>query len=362
MMDTGVKLFLKRWILCTIACVAATVALFAARSEGAPAVAPTTQPAAPVRTFGATDLALQMNGATGEMARWLKAYDVPAKPFQYTMQLIEDADGIQVYRLVFASPFHSPFPENNVVPAEFYLPKKHDGKIPAAVVLDIMYGNAVVPRGMARGLAAQGVAALYMPMAYYNTRRPPRHAHVNWLEADPTRAVDPPRQTVMDIRRAKAILAARPEVDAKRIGITGVSLGGIMTALAAGVDGEFDRVVPILAGGDLATLIFHTRETRRVCEAFQARGYDRAKVAELMAPVEPTHFAARIDPKTCLMINGDHDEVIPKACTLDLWKAAEKPTLLWLPSGHYSAAWYLPTIKQTTIDFLKGEDVKALDF
>lgn len=322
----------------------------------------TTRPAAPVVTRTASDVPLQMKGARGELATWLKAFDLPPEKFQYITQFIEEDDGVQVYRLVFPSPFKSPFPENNVVPAEFYLPKDRALKIPAAIVLDIMAGNSVVPRGLARGMASQGVAALYMPMAYYNARRPRNGAHMRFFEADAARAVDPPKQTVMDIRRAKAILASRAEIDPRRIGITGVSLGGIMTSMAAGVDGDFYRVVPILAGGDLAAMIFHAPETRRIRQSFLDNGIDQAELEQVFAPIEPLHFASRIDPRRCLMINASGDEIIPKRCTMDLWRAAGNPTLLWLPSGHYSAGWFLPTIRQTAIAFLKGEEVSRLRF
>ena len=327
-----------------------------------PLVPPATQSTAPIESCSAKDLPLRLEGTAGEQRQWLESFDVPPRSFDYTIQLIEQEDQIEVFRLVFASPFVSPFPENNVVPAEFYVPRNPTGKVPAAIVLDIMYGNAVVPRGLARGLAMQGVAAVYLPMAYYNARRPKGNAHVKWIDEDPTRALQPIRQTVMDIRRAESILASRPEVDPARIGITGVSLGGIMTSIAAGVDGHFWRVCPILAGGDLPDMIFHARETRGVKQKLIEKGIDEQKLEPIMAPVEPLHFAQRIDAARCLMINANADEVIPKACTLALWQAIGKPTLLWLPSGHYGAAWYLPTIKQTAIDFLKGQSITRLEF
>src|SRR5438105_3508039 len=216
-----------------------------AKQPEKPAEAP---PTAPLEKLQATDLPLNLKGATGELAEWLKPFDVKPETFTYTMQLVEDEDDIRVYRLIYHSPFNSPFPENNLIPAEYYVPrefpKDSSGKIPGVVVLDIMHGNAVVARGMARGLAGQGAAALYIPMAYYNARRPKDNAHLRYFDQDPTRTIEAVRQTVMDVRRAKSILASRPEVDGHRLGITGVSLGGIVCALAAGVDGEFDRVVP----------------------------------------------------------------------------------------------------------------------
>lgn len=325
-------------------------------------VYPATQPSAPIHSFAATDLPLQTDAATAQQADWLKAFAYPTQHFDYTMQLIEDDDGVQVYRLVFDSPYKSPFPENNIVPAELYLPKDRTGPIPAAIVLDILYGNAIVPRGLARGLAAQGVAAVYLPMAYYNSRRPKGDPHLRWFDANPSRSIDAVRQTVMDIRRGKAILASRPEIDPNRIGITGVSLGGIVTSIAASVDGSFYRVCPILGGGDLADLIFHAPEVRKVREQLIAKGIDEQKLAPIMAPIEPLNFASRIDPRRCLMINASKDEVIPKTCTTELWQAIGKPTILWVPSGHYTAALYLPAIQQTAIDFLKGKAVEKLEY
>lgn len=322
---------------------------------------PTTVPAVTER-LTAHDVPLSTAGASGRQREWLKAYEVGPHDFTYTTRMIEEGDDVDVYLLDFPSPFKSPFPENNVVPAELYLPKERSGKIRAAIVLDILHGNAIVARGLSRGLASGGVAALYVPMAYYNARRPKDRAHERFIDSDPKRVADPAGQTVMDIRRAKAILAQRPEIDRDHIGITGVSLGGIIAALAAGVDGTFDRVCPILAGGDVASLTFHTRETRVAKERLLARGIDLPKLENLLAPVEPTHFASRIDSKRCLMINAKNDEVIPKESTDKLWRSLGEPTILWVPAGHYSAGLFLPTIRRTAVDFLKGNPVDRLEY
>lgn len=323
--------------------------------------AATTQPAA-TEHFSTRDVPLLTNRAGGKLHEWLRLYQVEPQSFSYTLQLIQEGEDVEIYRLVFPSPFKSPFPENNVVPAELYLPKERSGKLRAAIVLDILQGNGIVARGLSRGLASGGVAALYVPMAYYGARRPKDRAHERFIDSDPKRVADPARQTVMDIRRARAILSQRPEIDPDHIGITGVSLGGIIASLAAGVDGTFDRVCPILAGGDVASLTFHTRETRVAKERLVARGVDLPKLEELLAPVEPTHFASRLDPSRCLMINARNDEVIPRESTDLLWKAIGKPTILWVPAGHYSAGLFLPTIRRAAVDFLKGNPVDRLEY
>ena len=328
-----------------------------------PATQPaTTQPA--TQTFEATDQPLKLNGATGQAADWLKTFDVPPQRFAYTLQFLTEDDGLRIYRLTYPSPYQSPWPQNNTVPAELYLPKRVNdpsGKLHAAIVLDILDGSAVIPRGLCRGLAEQGVAALYVPQACYGPRRPPDNAHYQLFMKDPSKAIDNTRQTVMDVRRAKAILAARSEIDPQRISITGVSLGGIMTALAAGVDGEFYRVVPILAGGDLAAITFHARETRLIRTAIESKGMTLADAEKLMAPIDPLNFASRIDPRSCLMINAARDEVIPKETTEALNKAIGSPQILWTPLGHYSSALFLPNLRQRTIEFSQGKKVEGLD-
>ena len=62
--------------------------------------------------------------------------------------------------------------------------------------------------------------------------------------------------------RTTDLLASRPEIDADRIGITGISLGGIVAATAAGNEPRLQRAVFILSGGDLLPLINHAKETR----------------------------------------------------------------------------------------------------
>ena len=312
-------------------------------------------PDAPVEAFEAADLPLDLRGANGKLADLLRPFDTERRPFKYTTQLIAEEDSFRVYRVTFPSPFETPWPENNVVPAEYYLPREAAAakKVPAAVVLDIMDGSAILPRVMARAAAQNGLAALYVPMPCYNDRRPPGDPHKRMLREDPARAADGMKQTVMDVRRAKAVLASRPEVRGDSIGITGISLGGIMTSLAAGVDGQFNRVAPILSGGDVAAITFHANETRKIRAAMEEKGMTLADAADVFAPVEPLSFASRIDPDRCLMINAANDEVIPKQNTLALRKALGEPQIVWLQAGHYSSLTFFPLMQKTVIEFLR---------
>lgn len=312
-------------------------------------------------TCEATDQPLDLKDAAGQTAQWLAAFDHPSQKFTYTLSAPQKQSAVSVHRVKFDSPFKSPFPENNVVPGELYLPGDAEGKVPAVIVLDILQGNSLLARIMAGRLAREGIAALYISMPYYNERRPANGAHERMLSDDPAKAIQALRQTVMDVRRAKALLASRPEIDAARIGITGISLGGIMTALAAGVDGGFYRVVPILGGGDIASILFNAQETRRVRKMLPEK-LTQAALAEFLAPVEPLNFASRIRADRCLMINAEKDETIPKANAEALAKAIGGPTMIWSPLGHVNSAIYLPNILQKTADFFNEKPVEGLEF
>jgi dienelactone hydrolase len=54
---------------------------------------------------------------------------------------------------------------------------------------------------------------------------------------------------VADVLLAHSLLAARPEVDADRIGVTGISWGGYLTSIVAGVDPRLKLAVPVYGCG-----------------------------------------------------------------------------------------------------------------
>ena len=150
------------------------------------------------------------------------------------------------------------------------------------------------------------------------------------------------------------------QVNRHAVGITGVSLGGIVASLAAGIDGTFSHVLPILSGGDIAALTFYTRETHTLAQRLLERKIDQTRLAALLAPVEPLNFASRIDPSTCLMINASQDEVIPRKLTDRLRMAMGQPPQLWVTAGHYSAIFYMMQIRQTAAAFFLGTPVENL--
>jgi dienelactone hydrolase len=260
-----------------------------------------------------------------------------------------------VWAVRFPSPVTTPDPENNTVHAEYFRPEG-PGRRPAVVVLHILGADFALSRYLAARLADRGVAALFVKLPYYGERRPPGPGPAKrFLSTDIDRSVTAMRQGVCDVRRAAAWLACRPEVDPAKLGVTGISLGGIVSSLAAAADPTLNRAALLLAGGGLADILWEMPEGRAAKALWTAAGRTKADLATLTAPFDPLTYAHRLKGKRLLMLAGNVDEVIPPSAARALWEAAGRPTIRWLDCGHYSAAGFLLPAVRETVEFFAAD-------
>jgi dienelactone hydrolase len=256
--------------------------------------------------------------------------------FEQTAQPQWD-DAVRQSIVTFPSPVKTPYPNNNTVYCEYFRPAA-PGKYPACVVLHILGGDFPLARLFANHLAHHGVAALFVKMPYYGERRQPE-AKVRMISTDPQETVAGMTQAVKDIRFAAAWLAAQDEVDSSRLGVFGISLGGITAALAATAEPRFTKVCPVLAGGDLSEILRDSKEDhlQAAKQRWLAEGHTLDELVDLMKTIDPCTYGADIKGRSVLMLNAQHDEVIPHDCTMQLWKSFGSPPIVWYDCGHFSA-------------------------
>jgi dienelactone hydrolase len=253
-----------------------------------------------------------------------------------------DSKTLEVWDVTFPSPVKTPHERNNTVHCEFYEPRGKT-KTPAVVVLHILGGDFELSRLFCNALAQRGVAALFLKMPYYGPRRDPA-SRQRMIMPDPKETVAGMTQAVLDIRRAVAWLAARDNVDPERLGIFGISLGGITSALAATAEPRLQNVCLLLAGGDvgkIAVQAWELPEAREIRNAWIKGGGTREEFTAILSTVDPVAYAANVRGKRVLMLNAKSDEIIPRVCTESLWAAFGKPPIVWYEGGHYSVAWHL---------------------
>ena len=81
------------------------------------------------------------------------------------------------------------------------------------------------------------------------------------------------RQAVLDARRGLDYLSRRPDIDANRLGVSGISLGGILSGLVAGVDPRVKVVMTADGGADFARGFWNGLLTLRFQGDIRRRGY-----------------------------------------------------------------------------------------
>jgi len=214
-------------------------------------------------------LAIATLASAGEEVRVAETFD--GEPFAYRVESVAKQSGFSVLHLTYPSPVVTEVVANNTVPAELYLPDGAESWVdprPAVICVHILDGNFELVRMTCSMLASRGLPALMFKLPYYGERSPPEGTRA--LARQPQRFAAALKQARADVRRTVDVLASRPEIDAAHMGITGISLGGIVAATAAAEEPRLDRAMLVLAGGDLAAIIHHASETRPLSETIQA--------------------------------------------------------------------------------------------
>jgi dienelactone hydrolase len=280
--------------------------------------------------------------ATAKEVEVPERFRLPPQSFRWQAQRLETVtETLEVWDVTFPSPVVTPHACNNTVYCEYYRSRR-EGKHPAVIVLHILGGDFELSRLFCNALAQHGCCALFVKMPYYGPRRDPESAQ-RMISLDPQQTVAGMTQAVLDIRRATAWLGERPEIDADRLGIFGISLGGITSGLAATAEPRLTSVCLLLAGGDVARVAWDSPGMQKVREKYIGNGGTRESFLEGLREVDPVTYAPLARGKRILMLNAAQDEVVPRACTESLWNALGQPEIHWYPGGHYSSIWHLPS-------------------
>jgi len=285
------------------------------------------------------------------------------QPFSYNVTKIKDTSDYTLYQITYPSPLKSIHENNNTVYAEYYLPKdiKPDApKRPGVIVLHILGGNFELARLSSRLLAGEGIPAIMMKMPYYGERsiKGGRSA----VMSNPELFCQFLPQAIADIRRTVDFLQSRPEISKDRVGLMGISLGGIIGSTAAAEDQRIYKSLFILGGGNLKKIITNAREARQLREMLDKLPQERRqKIEACLDASDPLTNAGKLRSRAqagnVMMINAGSDEVVPKECTLQLaQQLGLENKVIWKNGlGHYTAMAVLPQIMDSIKDFFAAD-------
>jgi dienelactone hydrolase len=272
---------------------------------------------------------------------FLKLIDRPRVALDATVADPKPDGALQQFRFSFASDTSSR------VPGIVLKPTSSTGKMPVVIALHGTGGNKESELPLMRDLAAKGFIAVAMDARYHGERTKAGKGSAEYQDAI-LRAFREQREhpffydTVWDVMRLIDYLGTRDDVDATRIGLFGVSKGGIETYLAAAVDPRIACAVPCIGVESFRWAIendaWHSRigtiqsafdnaakesKVEHPGAEFVKQFYDRVAPG-LAGEFDGPAMLPLIAPRPLLVINGDSDPRTPLPGLSQCTDAAEK--------------------------------------
>jgi len=181
---------------------------------------------------------------------------------------------------------------------------------------------------------AAGLDVALATLPFHGARTPAnaRFSGEHFAVPDVARLAEAVRRAVHETR---ALVAWLRETTGGPVGLLGLSLGGYVTALCAGLDEGLDFAVPMVPPvciGDLAWRFF--RRSRRVRDAEPAFGYDELRRHYRLH--SPLAHLLRIPRERCLIVAGRGDRIVPPEHPHALWRHWGEPRIHWYSGGHVS--------------------------
>jgi len=249
--------------------------------------------------------------------RSLFAYDANA-PLNLQKAVESTNRGVEVSAISFGSPGGAQ------ATGLMFDPVGRSSLRPGIVLMHGMPGNARSMANTAQLLAEHGAVVIAIDAPFARRAGQP----VRFSTADRDEQI----QLIKDLQRAVDVLRARPNVDDDRIAYLGISYGGAMGALFAGIERRLKAAVLVVADGGLVSHFTGPEDLNFMAGLPCAA---RADWFRAMVPIEPIRFIPHAPPTALLLQNGRTDNLVPPADAEALHTAVPEPrTIRWYDAGH----------------------------
>lgn len=169
------------------------------------------------------------------------------------------------------------------------------------------------------------------------------------------------RSSIIRLRMALDWLQAQERIDPHAIGSFGISFGGILNTVLAGIEPRIRCHLIALAGGDLADVICYSKEKtiRHYRSQFmKIRGITLEEFREQLRQTiisDPVEFAHFVDTRRVFLFIAWFDFVVGKKHAQKLAKAFGNPEIYYVPLGHYSSLLAIPFVRIKTVEFFESQ-------
>jgi dienelactone hydrolase len=206
------------------------------------------------------------------------------------------------------------------------------GAVPSILLNPSISGVTILERSLAKKYCTAGVAVL---ITNFLSSELPENLPA-WGEED--------KQYILAIHRLKTAIDF-VQSDSRflpdKIGLVGLSLGGITSAILASVEPRLQSVVIMVGGGNLPSILTesqarHVRSMR--AERMQAAGLTSLSEYEEMLhktiKLDPIYTAGRIGSERVLMVLAENDRSVPSAYQRNLRDVIGNPEQMVYSGSH----------------------------
>ena len=299
-------------------------------------------------------------------------------PYNYTpshdgfnLQLKEATAKWSHYAVDFPTARPNGFAGSKTVLGDYFCPQ-NASKVPLVILVHGMGDRSVMPcKLLARTLVKRGMACFILYLVFHERRMPeaikehfPKMTANEWFESYEI--------SVTDIRQVVDWASTRQEINAEKVSVIGISLGGFISAIAMGLDQRIKAGVFVVSAGNSEKMTrnslilkkqykyneaeYHQNQTRyeQYLAEVAEKGFENVTPAKKSYLTDPMTFACYLRNRPLLMVNALWDEMIPREAALDMWQACGKPPIMWLPATHASIWMWYPVIGWKIARFLKS--------
>jgi hypothetical protein len=240
--------------------------------------------------------------------------------------------------LRFTSAVRSPYPENNIVHAQWFPARSRTKR--AVIVLPHFNSQAQQHVSLCQAFQFLGVSAIRISMPYHDFRMPPELERADYaVSSNVARTIDAARQGVIDTRSCVDWLEQQGY---ERFGIVGTSLGSCYAFLASAHDPRIHVNVFNLFSLYFADAVWTGRTTHHIRQGLDGHiELDRLREAWMaITPLSYVDHYARF-PKRSKFIHASYDTTfLPKYAEAMLEEVRLRElehTSVVLPCGHHTA-------------------------
>jgi pimeloyl-ACP methyl ester carboxylesterase len=233
---------------------------------------------------------------------------------------------------------------------------KHEAGEPSATILSLHGFSMGYPRLDAFALFASSwfragfdVALLTLPFHGARTPKDARFSGERFAVPHVARLNEAVRQAIYEVHMVLGWLRQQGNAP---VGLLGLSLGGYVSALMAGLTPDLDFVMPMVPPvcmGDLAWRFF-ARSRRYAGSPSPAFSRDELRAAYRVH--SPLTYPLRVDKGRILILAGRGDQIVPPDHPHALWQHWQEPGIYWF-SGSHLAPFRRGRLFRTLLDHVR---------